>query len=118
MSFALRRTFLALFLVAGCRTSVPERDSVPALVGAWRAKVQFTSGSLAPVEDLEYWFFTTRADEGAWVPAGSGVLIEKIALATDGRSYESTLTLELFDAAGKPVEGGGAATVHAQRAGF
>jgi hypothetical protein len=159
MSADLRRTVLALLLVAGCRTSAPERGAVPALVGAWRAKVQFTDGAFATVEDLEflyvfnaggtlvessnydeappvppaygewrqtaagrfeakYSFFTTRADEGAWMPAGSGVLVEKIALASDGRSYDSTLALELFDAAGKPVPGGGQAAVHARRAGF
>ena len=158
MSAKLHPSVFALLLAAGCRTSAPQSD---ALVGAWRAKVQFTSGAFASIEDLEflyvfnaggtlvessnydsappvppaygewrrtapgrfeakYAFFTTQAaaDGGGWTPAGSGLLVEQIALAADGRSYESSMTLELFDAAGKPVAGGGVATVHAQRAGF
>ena len=161
MSTDPRRIVFVLLLVAGCKTSAPEREDRPALVGAWRANVQFADGAFAEVKDLEflyvfnaggtlvessnydaappvppaygewrqtapgqfearYTFFTTReqADGGSWLPAGSGVLIEKIALAADGRSYESSLLLELFDPAGKPVDGGGAATVHARRAGF
>ena len=151
----------------GCRTTAPEPGAAPALVGAWRAHVQFTAGVLAPLKDLEflyvfnaggtltessnydssppvppaygewrqtgpgrfetkYTFFSTNppaewkslAEGGGWMPAGFGVLTEKIALAADGRSYDSSLMLELFDTAGKTVAGGGAAAVHAQRAGF
>jgi len=46
------------------------------------------------------------------------VLSERITLAADGRSYDSQMTLELFDMVGKPVAGGGEATVHAVRVGF
>ena len=170
MSLAARPTVFALLLglaAPACRTSAPNPSAQSALVGAWRASVQFTAGVMAPVKDLEflsvfntggtlvessnydaappvppaygewrqtergrfeakYTFFSTNppgeleslAQGGGWLPAGFGVLTEKIALAEDGRSYESSLTLELFDAAGKPVAGGGSAQVHAQRAGF
>jgi hypothetical protein len=157
---------LALASAAGC-AGAPGPVTPPALVGAWRASVQFSGGAFAAVEDLEflyvfnlggtmtessnydgappvppaygewrqtgegrfeakYTFFTTSpppdlkalATGAGWLPAGSGVLTERITLAADGRSYDSRLTLELFDASGKPVEGGGEATVHARRAGF
>lgn len=157
---------LALLSLAGCARA-PEPSRPPALVGAWRASVQFSSGMLAPVRNLEflyvynaggtmtessnydgvppvppaygewresgagkfeakYSFFTTNppADVkslttgGGWTPAGSGVLTERITVAADGRSYDSSMTLELFDMAGKPAAGGGEATVHARRVGF
>jgi hypothetical protein len=76
--------------------------------------------------EAEYKFFTTRPPSdvksldtgGGWLPAGSGVLTERITLAADGRSYDSAMTLEPFDVVGKPVSGGSEATVHATRVGF
>ena len=163
-----RRGLVALTFasLAGCARA-PEPATSPALVGAWRANVQFSGGAFAQVKDLEflyvfnsggtmtessnydatppvppaygewrqtgagrfeakYTFFTTSppsdvkllATGAGWPPAGSGVLTERSTLAADGRSYDSQLTLELFDPAGKPVAGGGEATVHATRAGF
>ena len=52
------------------------------------------------------------------MPAGHGVLSEHIRLAADGRSFDSTIQLALFDKSGKAVEGGGTAKAHAIRAGF
>lgn len=157
---------LALALLAGC-AKAPEPVTPRALVGAWRAKIQFSGGVLAPIKDLEflyvfnsggtmtessnydatppvppaygewrpagvdrfeakYTFFMTSppadlkslSTGGGWLPAGSGVLTEQITLAADGRSYDSSITLEMFDPAGKPATGGGVATSHATRAGF
>jgi hypothetical protein len=167
-SRAARRLFVALVFVslAGC-AGAPEPARPPALVGAWRASVQFGGGVLAPVKDLEflyvfnvggtmtessnydqtppvppaygewrqtgdgrfetrYTFFTTSPPTdvktlttgGGWLPAGSGILTERITLAADGRSYDSQMTLELFDKAGGPVAGGGEAKAHAVRAGY
>lgn len=156
---------LAFASLAGC--AQPPEPVTPALVGAWRSSVQFSSGVLAPIKDLEflyvfnaggtmtessnydgappvppaygewretgtgqfeakYTFFTTSppndvkalATGGGWLPAGSGVLTEGITLAADGRSYDAKMSLELFDTAGKPVAGGGEATVHGKRVGF
>jgi hypothetical protein len=163
-----RRALLVLVFatLAGCARA-PEPATSPALVGAWRSSVQFSSGALAPVKNLEflyvfnaggtmtessnydatppvppaygewrqvgagrfeakYTFFTTGpltdvkslATGGGWLPSGSGVLTEQIRLAADGRSYEAKMTLAMFDTAGKPVAGGGEATVHAKRVGF
>lgn len=157
---------LAVVATVGCAPA-PQPAASPALIGAWRSSVQFSSGAFASVKDLEflyvfnaggtmtessnydgappvppaygewretgegrfeakYTFFTTSPPTdlkvlgtgGGWLPSGSGVLTERITLAPDGRSYDAQMTLELFDTAGKPVEGGGEATVHARRVGF
>ncbi|MFO1401698.1 MAG: hypothetical protein U1F30_10900 [Steroidobacteraceae bacterium] len=92
---------------------------VPPAYGNWR----HVSGNQF---EAHYAFFTTRqataaeaaAASGGWLPAGHGELAERITLAADGQSYEATITVALFDAAGKAVEGGGAGTVHAQRMAF
>jgi len=108
--------FLYVFNAGGTLVESSNYDAappVPPAYGEWRPT--------APGRfEARYVFFTTRAsdDDSGWLPAGSGVLTEKIELASDGRSYESALMLELFDVAGKPVPGGGRGAVHAQRAGF
>lgn len=163
------RAGFALLAFASLASCAPasKQAAAPSPVGAWRSRVQFSGGALAPVKDLEflyvfnsggtmtessnydsappvppaygewrqagagrfevkYTFFTTSppADVkaltagGGWPPAGTGVLTERIALAADGRSYDSSMLLEMFDRAGKPVPGGGEATAHATRAGF
>ena len=114
--------FLYVFNAGGTMTESSNYDAtppVPPAYGEWRqsgagrfeAKYTFfTTGPLTDVKSL--------AAGGGWLPAGSGVLTEKITLAADGRSYDASMTLEMFDAAGKPVTGGGEATVHATRAGY
>jgi hypothetical protein len=114
--------FLYVFNSGGTMTESSNYDAsppVPPAYGEWR-----TTG--AGRFEAKYTFFTTNppadpkvfATGGGWPPSGSGVLIEQIRLASDGRTYDSQLTLELFDAGGKPVAGGGEGTVHARRAGF
>lgn|GEM_PF-663684 len=161
---------LAAFLIALFPGAVPStfaaetgkgRDSI---VGAWRGKVQFTSGAFAETKDLEfmyafnvggtmtessnydaappvppaygvwrkvgsrkyeakYQFFqskvVTTADElvkaGGWVPEGYGILAQKVTLSADGNSFDSRITLEVFDKDGRPVAGGGEGTATAQR---
>jgi hypothetical protein len=163
---------ITLFLlVAGCARTTsnvpPPAAALPALVGAWRADVQFTGGAFAATKDLQflytfnsggtmtessnydgvppvppaygvwretaanqfeakYVFFTTRppgdfkdlSGGGGWLPSGHGTLAERYTLAADGRTFESTVTLELFDMAGKPVAGGGEAHAHGERIAF
>jgi hypothetical protein len=137
------------------------------LVGAWRSRVQFKSGSFASVKDLEfmyainsggtmtessnydasppvppaygvwrkvqptqyeakYVFFLSKApksfDEiangGGWSAGGSGVLVEKITLSEDGKTFKSTIRLDLFDEAGKPTESNSQAEAQAVRISF
>lgn len=84
---------------------------VPPAYGAWR---RTESGRY----EARYRFFTTKppadlaeiARGGGWMPSGYGELLEQIELAADGRSFTSTLSLTLFDSAGKPADGGGSAT--------
>lgn len=114
--------FLYVFNAGGTMTESSNYDEVPPVppaYGEWRR-----SGT--DRFEAKYTFFTTsppsRPDSlvggGGWRPAGYGVLTEQIRMAPDGRSYESTIRLEMFDASGKPVMGDGEGTVHARRAGF
>ncbi len=158
-------------LAAGCRQPAPAGlAATPGdadVTGAWRARVQFHTGALAGLKDLEfmyvfntagtmiessnydgappvppaygvwrrtgpgtfaahYEFYSTRAPAsfaeiaggGGWLPAGRGVLVERITLAADGRSFTSAIAYTAFDPAGKPVEGGGEGTVSGARIGF
>jgi len=162
---AFAAALLVSLLAPGCRPAMSETGD--SLAGAWRARVQFTTGALAPVKDLEFmyvfneggtmtessnydasppmppaygvwkevgigqyearysFFMTSTAsilDEiskgGGWAPNGHGVLVEKITLSEDGNSFDSTITLELFDRDGKPIEGGGEAAGKGERINF
>ena len=114
--------FLYVFNAGGTMTESSNYDGVPPVppaYGEWRP-------GAARRFEARYTFFTTRPPAdlktittgGGWLPAGTGVLTERITLAADGRSYDSQLSLELFDPAGRPEPGGGEASVHATRAGF
>jgi len=123
------------------------------LGGSWRSRVQFKSGALSSIKDLEflyvfnaggtmtessnydgsppvppaygvwrklqprlyeakYVFFLSKAPKafediasgGGWLPGGSGVLVEKITVSEDGKSFRSTIRLDIVDEAGKTVE--------------
>ena len=111
--------FLFVFNSGGTMTESSNYDGlppVPPAYGEWRA-------TGADQFEAKYTFFTTRPPEdvkslatgGGWLPAGHGMLKESIHMAADGRAYDSTIALELFDMAGKPVSGGGSGTVHATR---
>ncbi|MFN8177820.1 MAG: hypothetical protein U0167_07830 [bacterium] len=114
--------FLYAFNVGGTMTESSNYDGVPPVppaYGVWRA-----AGTNR--FDATYTFYTTKAparlDElaagGGWLPAGRGVLTEHITLASDGQSYESTLTLDLYDKDGKPIAGGGRAAGRGKRIRF
>ena len=154
---------LAVLLSAACAPK-PASD---ALVGAWRSRIQFSSGAFAAMKDLEfmyvfnaggtltessnydgappvppaygvwrevgpqqyearYLFYITRPPArledmtggGGWMPSGHGVFTERIRLAADGKSFESTIAYEAFDSLGKPAVGGGPATGHGVRIDF
>jgi len=166
-----RVSVVALMLLSGC--SGPPSDSpttstgADALVGAWRARLKFSDGALAKVNDLEflyvfnaggtmtessnydavppvppaygiwraigpnqfeatYTYYNTRAPAhledlvqgGGWLPAGRGVITERLTVATDRRSFDSSIVLDLFDQAGGRVDGGGHATGHGMRIQF
>lgn len=114
--------FLYSFNPGGTLTESSNYDGappVPPAYGVWRKTGPNRFAA-------RYEFFTTTPPEqfreiaggGGWKPAGRGVLEEAISLAGDGKSYRSTVTLALFDAAGKPVSGGGEGKATATRLGF
>jgi len=45
---------MAACLPTGCASTRGDAPSAEALVGAWRSKVQFTSGAFAGIQDLEF----------------------------------------------------------------
>jgi hypothetical protein len=114
--------FMYVFNAGGTMTESSNYDSlppVPPAYGVWR-KLK------ARQYEAKYRFFWTKppkavdelATGGGWPPGGFGVLTEEIALALDGKSYQSRIRLELFDQAGKPIEGGAEADAQAVRIGF
>jgi hypothetical protein len=114
--------FLYVFNAGGTMTESSNYDGappVPPAYGIWRPARpnQFEAtytyyNTKAPVR------FEDLAQGSGWLPAGSGVLTERLTLASDGRSFESAIVLDLYDQAGKRVEGGGHATGHGTRIHF
>jgi hypothetical protein len=114
--------FMYVFNLGGTMSESSNYDASPPAppaygewrkTGAGRFEAKYTFFTTSPPSDVR-----TLALGGGWPPAGSGELTERIVLAADGRSYDSSLTLVLHDTAGRPIAGGGDATVHATRAGF
>ncbi len=103
--------FLYAFNAGGTMTESSNYDGappVPPAYGVWR--------EVAPDQyEAKYVFFMTKAPAtfgevakgGGWLPAGHGVVTEKIRVAAGGDSLSSTVMLDLFDKAGNPVPGGG-----------
>jgi hypothetical protein len=150
-----------MLAIAGCAPG--PAAAPPPLVGAWRSSLQFETGALAPIKDLEFmvvfnaggtmtessnydgappvppaygvwrelkpsefeakyeFFATVPSDTEAflkgagWLPAGRGVITERITVAADGQTFTSTLRYDAFDSKGGPLEGGGEAKGRAMR---
>ena len=105
--------FIYVFNSGGTMTESSNYDAVPPVppaYGIWRkvGSNQF---------EAKYEFYMTKAptelaeitNGGGWLPAGRGVLFERITLSDDGDSFTSTIRYEAFDQTGKPTEGGGEA---------
>lgn len=113
--------FMYVFHADGTLTESSNYDGappVPPAYGVWR--------SVGPgAYEAKYEFFSTAPSDpetfakgGGWLPAGHGVLTEKISMAPDGNSFTSTIEYAAFDKAGKPAEGGGSATGKGKRIAF
>lgn len=114
--------FLYAFNAGGTMTESSNYDGVPPVApayGVWR--------QTGPREfEAKYMYFTTQPPKkfedisggGGWMPSGYGVVTEKTTLTADGRRFKSKIHYEAFDAAGKPVEGGGEAEGTGERIGF
>lgn len=114
--------FIYAFNAGGTMTESSNYDAappVPPAYGVWR-KV----GSRK--YEAKYNFYQSKAvssaDElvkgGGWAPDGYGTLTQKITLSTDGNSFDSTVTLELFGKDGNVVAGGGEANASGKRIRF
>ncbi len=114
--------FMYVFAVGGTMTESSNYDAappVPPAYGVWK-KVGIRK------YEAKYQFFQSKAvgsaDElvqrGGWAPDGYGTLSQKISLSKDGNSFESSITLELFDGEGKAIAGGGEANANGKRIGF
>lgn len=111
--------FMYAFNVGGTMTESSNYDAappVPPAYGVWR--------KVGPGRyEAKYQFFqskaVTTAEEfvkgGGWGRDGYGVLTQKMTLSADGNSFDSRITLELFDRNGKPAAGGGEGTATAQK---
>lgn len=96
-----------------------EAAPVPPAYGIWRQAGPATF-------EAKYIYYVTKpparlqelAKGGGWEPDGHGVITETITLSADGQHFESTMTYDLFDAAGKPAPGSGHATGHGTRIQF
>jgi hypothetical protein len=113
--------FLCVFNAGGTMTESSNYDAappVPPAYGVWR--------EVGPDEfEARYEFFptapTTTADflkGGGWLPAGRGILTERIKLAPEGQTYTSTIRYEALGVHGEPIEGGGTARGRAERIRF
>ena len=112
--------FLYVFNRGGTMTESSNYDGappVPPAYGVWRS---LGSGRFEAV----YVFYTTKPPEKleqitqGWTPVGRGELTERIELAPDAHSFESVITLRLFDATGHPVPGDNQGTGRATRIDF
>jgi hypothetical protein len=100
--------FLSVFNSGGTMTESSNYDSMPPVPPAYGVWKQTGPNRY----EAKYVYYNTAAPGafeeiskgGGWSPAGRGELIEKIALSRDGNSYESTITLDLFDKAGKRTD--------------
>jgi len=121
-SFAAIRDLEFMYVVHsdGTLTESSNYDAappVPPAYGVWRRT--------GPRRfQAHYEFYTTAAPaaaaslSGGWTPSGRGLLDETITLSADGRSFTSTLHMQLLNAAGVPTGEVGDAQGHAVRIDF
>ena len=114
--------FMYVFNAGGTMTESSNHDAsppVPPAYGVWR---MVRHGEY----EAKYVFFLTKAPKafediaggGGWSPGGSGVLVEKITLSEDGKTFTSTIRLDVVDETGKPTESNSEAEVQAARISF
>ena len=112
--------FMYVFNAGGTMTESSNYDGappVPPAYGVWR--------EVGPNEfEAKYEFFATAPSDpdafqkgGGWLPAGRGLITERIVVAADGQTFTSTVRYEALGLRGAPVEGGGEAKGRATRIG-
>ncbi|MBE0538411.1 MAG: hypothetical protein IH620_01760 [Ignavibacterium sp.] len=114
--------FMYVFNAGGTMTESSNYDGVPPTppaYGIWKkngdkqyeARYEFYWNKVpATFEDL--------VKTGGFTNAGYGVLLEKITLSEDGKSYSATINFNLFDQNGKQIVYNNQGTVEAKRMEF
>jgi len=111
--------FMYVFNLGGTMTESSNYDAAPPMppgYGVWR-KVGVRK------YEAKYQFFQSKAASsaeelikgGGWVPDRYGTLSQRITLSADGKSFDSSITLELFDKGGTAIAGGGEARASGKR---
>ncbi len=111
--------FLYVFNAGGTMTESSNYDAMPPVTpayGVWKK----TGPRQYEAKYVYYWTKPPAAlDEitkgGGWSPGGHGVLTQKITVSEDGNTFDSTLTYEVFDQAGKPTDPGSEASAKGAR---
>ena len=113
--------FMYVFNAGGTLTESSNYDGappVPPAYGAWRT-------ISSNVFEARYEFFSTAPSESdaflkgaGWLPSGHGVLTERIEVAPDAKTFNSTIRYDAFGKRGEPIEGGGTAHGKGTRIGF
>jgi len=110
--------FMWVFNNGGTLTESSNYDGVPVVPPAY--------GIWKKTGDKQYearyeFYFTKMPDTyedarkaGGFPPAGYGILIEKITLSDDGKSYKSTIKWDAFDQTGKQIIFGDVADAEAK----
>lgn len=114
--------FMYVFHAGGTMNESSNYDAsppVPPAYGVWRM--------VQPRQyEAKYVFYMTKAPKafkdiavgGGWSPGGSGVLVETIRLSEDGKTFNSTIRLDVVDETGKQIENNSEAEAQAVRISF
>ena len=114
--------FMRVFNSGGTMTESSNYDGVPVVppaYGMWKK-----TGDKQYEARYEFYFTKIPASYevvkkgGGFPPAGYGILIEKITLSDDGKSYKSTIKWDAFDKTGKQINSGDEADAEAKRMEF
>jgi hypothetical protein len=114
--------YMYVFHADGTMTESSNYDAVPPVppaYGVWRktgprsfeAKYTFfQSKSVANSQEL--------MKSGGWGPGGYGIIRQSFTLSGDGNSFSSKISVDMFDAAGKPIGGKSPGTASGSRIRF
>ncbi|MEO8218464.1 MAG: hypothetical protein ABI718_15385 [Acidobacteriota bacterium] len=114
--------FMYVFNLGGTMTESSNYDGSPPVPPAYGAWKQIGANEF----EAHYEFYVTAPPKGiseitgggGWLPTGRGSLVERITLAADGKSFQSTIRYAQLAKDGKPTEAGGEATGRAVRIGI
>lgn len=99
--------YMYVFHADGTMTESSNYDAVPPVppaYGVWRKTGPRTF-------EAKYTFFQSKSvatsqelmKSGGWGPGGYGIIRQALTLSGDGNSFSSKITVDMFDAAGKPI---------------